>query len=322
MQALLGPFVLLLLHGPVVRAATVADRFSLDAYLRSLGFGAPREEGHVLRYATKWTSIEFEAGSRRIALNGKLIYLNGAIAKSGDVWSLPECDIRDVIDPILYPARALASQRCRLVVLDPGHGGDDNGASSACHVEEKIVTLDLAKRVQAKLLAEGVNVQMTRDKDEAVSLENRTARAIKLGADVFVSIHMNSAANRAVAGVETYVVPAAGFPSTKDNGSDDANKCIFPANRFDAANTLLAYYVQTGVISYADVPDRGVRRARYYVVRNVPCAAVLVECGFLSNTGDENLIRDRAHRDAIAEGIARGILTYSVRVQDAHPSAN
>jgi N-acetylmuramoyl-L-alanine amidase len=204
------------------------------------------------------------------------------------------------------------------VLLDPGHGGDDAGAPGPGRVTEKKLNLDIAKRVRDRLADTGLRVLMTRDRDRTADLADRQRRAAQWNADLFVSIHLNSSADRNVHGTETYVVPAAGFPSTAQ--ADAARKSEaagVPGNQFNAANLVLAYYLQKGLLTCTQSEDRGIKRARFYVIRNAPCPAALVECGFLSHREEGARLLNDAYRDRVAEGIARGIMTYVSRAREA-----
>jgi N-acetylmuramoyl-L-alanine amidase len=251
--------------------------------------------------------LRFEPGSRKLAVSGILIWMNASCLARGRDWTIAGCDAARIVDPLLRPRQVLASQRVRTVVLDPGHGGQDQGAAGARRVLEKKVVLDIARRVRSRLQACGVGVKLTRPKDETLALGARTAAAAAWGADVLVSIHLNSARNRDARGVETYVIASEGFASTAA-ARGDLRPC--PGNDHEAASTVLAYFVHKGVLAQTRTPDRGIKHARFEILRSAPCPAALIECGFVSNPTDEARLIEARHRDAIAEGIARGILTY------------
>ena len=101
--------------------------------------------------------------------------------------------------------------------------------------------------------------------------------------------------------------PAPGFAST--SGGNGHTVCE-PGNRFDTGNILLAYQVHRAVLARTGAPDRGIKHARYDVLAQAPCPAALVECGFISNLYDEQMISMRSYREVLAEGIAQGILAY------------
>lgn len=191
-------------------------------------------------------------------------------------------------------------------MLDPGHGGRDQGAASA-QMKEKAITLNLAHRVAKILRAYGYKVELTRTGDTAVSLGERSAYATRTKADLFVSIHVNSAQNNTVRGIETFcMVPEGAAPS---NGGKP-NPKFYPGNTSNPRNFLLSYHLQRALLARTGAPDRGVKFARFSVLRDVTCPAALVEVGFLSNSTDELNLGSAAYLDKLARGIATGILNY------------
>lgn len=308
----------LLLAGAMPAQAWLFRGLGLTEYLAPYGFGPPSEHGRNAVYRSRTTTLIVESGSRRVVVNGVAIYLNQAIEKRNGDWAISPVDAADTIGALLRPAWALRKVSAALVMLDPGHGGEDPGTSTAEGIQEKRLTLDVALRVRRRLRESGVSVLMTRERDRAVELDERCFRAAQLGANAFISIHFNASRDRNIAGIETFIVPAAGYPSTSeiDGRRAGGRGGACPGNRFDGANAVLSEFLQRGMLSQTGAPDRGIRRARYYVIRNAPCPAALVECGFLSNPREAKRIKDEAYRDRIAEGIARGVLTYLSRVRE------
>ncbi len=270
------------------------------------GFPAPSKADRIITFKSVYSTVAFETNSRKLWFNGTLIWMNGAVLQDKNGWTVETEDVTKVIDPLLRAENALAGAGFSTVVLDPGHGGDDTGAIGRRRVYEKKVVLDIADRVRDKLRASGVNVRLTRDSDIGMSLASRPAKAREWKADLFVSIHVNAAHNSRAHGIETYIMPAAGYSSTAGN----VNKNSFSGNRHDRANLLLAYYVQKEMLASTLCADRGVRRARFDVLKDAPCPAVLVECGFVSNKGEEEKMLTRSYRDSVASGIATGIMEY------------
>lgn len=285
----------------------------LKSFAAQYGFPAPSIRGKTITLKSKYTTMVFDANSRKLIFNGFLIWMNGPLVKEDGEWALAKADIIKTIEPLLSADRTLASVSFSRIVIDPGHGGRDSGAIGRRKVYEKKVVLDIAKRVRKKLQADGLNVKLTRERDSTLRLSARIARAREWGADIFVSIHCNSAHNTSAAGLETYVVPAAGFPSTARN--DDRK--TYAGNKHDAANTLLAYYVHKETLVRTKSADRGIRRARFDVIRDAPCPAILIECGFVSNKIEEERMLQRKYRDNVAEGIAQGIMAYINKAKDA-----
>ena len=183
-----------------------------------------------------------------------------------------------------FGPRDVSSQSSRpstIIVIDAGHGGFDRGGIPGQRVSEKTMTLDVAQRLRAVLIARGYRVVMTRDGDVFVPLPNRIALANSYRDAVFVCIHFNSAIRRGANGIETYFYNRDSLPLA----------------------SAIHYYVAGGAPS----PNRGVRRRGYYVLRKARVPAVLVECGFLTNPSDAEYAQLGSYRQQLAEEIARGI---------------
>jgi N-acetylmuramoyl-L-alanine amidase len=249
-------------------------------------------------------TMVFRPGSRKMVINGSLIMLNAPLTGTGPDATLAPADIQGTLTPLLDARNVIRRHGARSVFLDAGHGGSDPGAGNGTRMQEKEVTLDLARRCKRLLEAEGITVYMARDRDKAVALPSRPVLAKKAGADLFVSIHINASGNAAATGVETHILPSAGFPCTAP--SKLATRAS-AGNRYDAMNVLLGYAVHRAVISETRAADRGLRRSRFLVLRDAPCPAILVECGFLSNKREARSLADTGYRQHLAEGIARGI---------------
>ncbi len=260
----------------------------------------------------------FSPNSRRIEFNGIAIWLSEPVREK---WGRPrilKTDVNKTILPLLHPGRFMAEQGCSVVVLDAGHGGKDKGATDyQGEIEEKMITIRLANMARDILEENGVTVRMTRNRDEWISLDERSEVAAGYGADLFVSIHLNGATNTAATGVETHVLPPAGMPSIgmpTPNGKGDP---AHPGNNHDGANLILGHALQHSLVKRSGSFDRGVRRSRFQVLRNAPCPAALVECGFLTNRDEADKFKDAAYCERIAGAIADGILFYIESVQQA-----
>ena len=186
--------------------------------------------------------------------------------------------------PQITPRRDLRKGKI-VVIIDPGHGGKDSGAIGIGGVLEKDVILPISKRITEVLERNGIQVIMTRDSDYFVTLPGRVTMAERANADVFVSIHANSAgANRPeVSGLETY--------------------------HYDSG-LRLAQIVHSKILQSLNVRDRKVRKARFYVLRKTSMPAILVETGFLTGRDDVAKLRTSAYQNQMADAIAQGILQY------------
>lgn len=268
----------------------------------------------------KWMEMEFEVDSRRALVNGTTVWLHNPIAKVWGRWLVSEVDVRKTLDPLVRPSRHLARRGAAVVVLDPGHGGEDAGAKGRRNVEEKRVVLDVAKRARVHLANAGVKVYLTRETDRFIPLNDRTAKAAKWNADLFVSIHLNAATTRSAKGVETYIIAAPGCPTTAAQKASRSDATAFAGNLHDEANVVLGYHLQRALHQKTKSEDRGLRRARFAVLRNAPCPAALVECGFLSNAFEEEKMLSSDYRETIALAIAQGVLDYIKAVRHAKVS--
>ncbi|MBW4577304.1 MAG: N-acetylmuramoyl-L-alanine amidase [Aphanothece sp. CMT-3BRIN-NPC111] len=171
-----------------------------------------------------------------------------------------------------------------VVMVDPGHGGKDPGAIGRGGLREVDVILPIAKQVAALLEQQGVQAVMSRNADYFVDLAPRVQMADKVGADLFVSIHANSISNRPdVNGLETY---------------------------YYGSGQRLAQTIHNSVLQSVDIGNRGVRRARFYVLRKSSMPAVLVEVGFVTSTIEAPKLANPNYQSQMATAIARGILQY------------
>ncbi|MEB2346398.1 MAG: N-acetylmuramoyl-L-alanine amidase [Deltaproteobacteria bacterium] len=211
------------------------------------------------------------------------------------------------------------------VVVDAGHGGSDPGAIGHGRLREKDVTLRLARALRRELLARGFDVVLTRDGDRTLSLLERTALAEGAEADVFVSLHANSARNRAAAGIEVYTLDENALRQTRrlaarENGvapgEVDALQGLLTRLRVSEASDradLLADLVHEEIVRGMGrrwpsvAAGRGRLRGPFYVLYLSDMPAILVETGFVTHKGDARRLRDPDYLDAMARRIARGI---------------
>lgn len=213
------------------------------------------------------------------------------------------------------------------VVLDPGHGGKDNGAVGPDGLKEKDVTLDVAHRVAPVLATQGIQVVLTRDDDHFVSLEERTARANAFGADLFVSIHCNASESKGRRGIETYVLDTtrdeiAARVAARENATTQAASAelasILGGMRMadEGARSLrfaqLLQRASTSAIQtrFGDAIDGGVHTAGFYVLVGARMPSVLFETSYISNPTDEQRLGADDVRQLVADAIANAIRAY------------
>lgn len=270
---------------------------------------APKKE---VRLKSRWTTIDLSEHSVEAQLNGVRLFLSEPVVVSNGRLYLSRGDVDHLFTPILVPTSIRATP-LRTIVIDAGHGGSDPGNQNRrMKLDEKVFTLDVARRLQRLLKAEGYRVVMTRTTDRSVGLDARAAIARKARADLFISIHFNAFKQAGVAGAETYVMTPRGQRSTPQAERDPKMaKTSFPSNRHDRQNALLGYQLHRSLVKTLGAQDRGLKRFRYSVLRAVPCPAVLVEAAFLSNAAEARKVATPAHRQKIAAAIAAGVKLHA-----------
>ncbi|WP_102273768.1 N-acetylmuramoyl-L-alanine amidase [Cytobacillus massiliigabonensis] len=226
-----------------------------------------------LQKGTKVTIYAFDGYWAKISYNGKVGYVHKSYLK------LQSNDSR-------YPLKD------RIIVVDAGHGAHDPGTSSNGFYEKNI-TLDVAKRVSAKLQAAGANVVMTRKTDNFLTLQERVDFTKSVYGEIFVSVHVNSAGSSSAKGSETYY--------------DTSN------NQNGAQSKLLAHEIQQQLVSQANMTDRKIKDTGFYVIKYNQIPAVLVELGFLSNSEDRSKLTSETYLNKYAEAIYQGVKNYYVK---------
>ncbi len=218
--------------------------------------------------------------------------------------------------------------RIRRIVVDPGHGGHDPGAIGAGKSMEKDIVLAIGLKLAEKLRSElGMDVVMTRSTDVFIPLEERTAIANKVNADLFISIHANASLNRHTTGIETYYLNLAKTDKAKqlaarENNTSLEKVSVLQGILFDLmANSKindaahLADEVQKGTVKrvsgrYPGIKNNGVKQGPFYVLVGATMPSILVETAFLSNEAEEKNLNDPAYQETTVEGIVDGVRSY------------
>ncbi len=260
--------------------------------------------------------VRFLHNSRKMFFDGVLVWLSDPAHKRRKRLTLATQDMRLTLFPLLSPEKFLAKVNAEKVFLDPGHGGADSGATLIGHRDEKDIVLDIAQSAASKLKEQGISVNLARESDKSVSLNSRNAMAKKSNSDILVSIHLNAATNREAEGIETFILPPAGAAST--HGREYGNAAPFPGNRFNTQNIILAHNVHSRLVRAMSATDRGIKRARFRILRNASCPAILVECGFLTNTKDAQKLHNTKYVRIAGESLAQGIIDYISKKPRSH----
>lgn len=296
-------------------AAQTNEWHSSADIAETLALPSPVWDGSALTYSNETHCVVFHADSRRLLVNDLLCYLNyparGNIV-TGD-WQICSADIALLRDAYL-PAPSTNAAPLH-IVLDPGHGGADNGTRATTrNLREKILVLDIAQRLQTSLTNTPHRVTLTRPGDETLTLSNRTAFARAKEADLFVSIHANNAPSITAEGIETFALALPDAPGTNPGSTPRGTQ---PASTFNTSNSALAHSIHRRLLQPSYYPnktapvDRGLKRAYFHVLRNAPCPAVLLEVGFLSNAKEAERLSQSDYIDALVAAIRQGILDYA-----------
>lgn len=258
-------------------------------------------------------SLQFSVGRRETLLNGWKVFLGDPPRiDQGQVW-FSGSDVDSLLRPILLGDGLQGVTGVRTVAIDAGHGGHESGTrNQGLGLAEKDLTLDVARRLATLLTGRGYAVILTRVDDTHVPLDERPKLA--RGADLFISIHFNATGNTAVTGTETYVLSKAGQASTGASLPYDGDTSMLPGNQFDAPSAVFGFEVQRGLVDAFGTIDRGLKYARFAVLKGLPCPGILVESAFLSNRAEASRVADPAFRQRLAETLVRGIEAYGSRI--------
>jgi N-acetylmuramoyl-L-alanine amidase len=259
-------------------------------------------------------NVDSRSDARRAQINGVHVWLAFPILYQNGTALISQTDLAETLGPVLSPPKNRRGILVKTICIDPGHGGKDPGNRAGSN-EEKKYTLLLAQEVSAELKAAGFKVYLTRSSDTFVDLPTRPEIARRRAADLFVSLHFNSTeeGRNDVKGTEIYCLTPAGATSTNARGEGDTH--WVEGNRNDEKNMLLAYQMQKSYEKTMSVEDRGVKRARFQVLREAAMPAILIEGGFMSHPTEGKKIYESAYRKQMAHAIVEGILAYKKAVK-------
>ena len=222
-----------------------------------------------------------------------------------------------------------------LIVIDPGHGGEDTGAKGPGGVMEKDIVLEISKKVAEKLRAAGFKVLLTREEDVFIPLGERTALANRKGADLFISIHANAAKRKQASGSETYFLSRAKNdealavaalenaslrferPDFDLEGMEDLDFILLDMvqNEFLKESQDLAAKIQDGMEKHLTIPNRGVDQAGFFVLNKAYMPAVLVETAFISNANEAKLLQKESFQEKIAQAVTDAVIKFKQKYE-------
>lgn len=270
--------------------------------------GPMRRVGNSREIGSPDRNLRASNGSNELFINNLKFILSYPVIDHDGELLVSRMDLTKVIEPVLRPSRIKDAELVDTIILDPGHGGHDRGATSGFGAEAQFA-LDTAQRTRDLLRRLGFKVYLTRESNVFIPLDARVKFANKFKNAIFVSIHYNSGQS-AAAGVETYTLAPRGVPSTASDGPRVSDLQLCAGNTHDAANMALATATHASLIKKLAPFDRGIKRARFVVIRDIAIPGVLIEGGFLSNAGESSRIASSAYRQNIAAAIASALQNY------------
>jgi N-acetylmuramoyl-L-alanine amidase len=287
------------------------DYLSVDNISRFYGLPAGiAASGEKVEFETAKNPLEFVSGSREVIINGARSWLCFPVIEQDGKLLVSRTDVAKTIEPLVRPHRVPNVGKVQTVVVDPGHGGYDKGQVSR-YGYEKDFALDVARKLRPLLQSKGLRVIMTREGDYFVPLEVRAQIANKARDSIFVSIHFNgSNDDRNATGFEIFSFTPRGAPSTSDSAVAPSALSAQPGSAVDAQSTALSACIYHSLLGHIPEYDRGIKRARFAVLRLTKVPAVLIEGGFLTEQGQCKLIAQKEWRAKLARAISVGIESY------------
>jgi N-acetylmuramoyl-L-alanine amidase len=275
--------------------------------------------GEKMRFETVKNPLEFVSGSREAMINGARSWLCFPLMEQDGKYLVSRTDVAKTIEPLVRPHRVSNVGNVQTIVLDPGHGGYDKGQVSR-YGNEKDFALDVARKLRPLLQAKGLRVIMTREGDYFVPLEVRAKIANAAHNSIFVSIHFNATGdNPDATGFEIFSFTPRGAPSTSDTALTSTSYSMQPGSGVDAQSMALSACIYHSLLGHIPEYDRGIKRARFAVLRLTKVPAVLIEGGFLTDRGEAKLIANKDWRSKLAGAIGVGIESYRALGVNSQP---
>jgi N-acetylmuramoyl-L-alanine amidase len=284
---------------------------TLESLGPNFGLGTPVKSGtNEFALTGEGRSLAVKANSRQALINGVRHWLSFPTQAYGTSAAVSRVDAEKTIRPAMKPSSVQGFRPVTTVVLDPGHGGHDRGAKSSLGYE-KDFALDVVNRVRKGLEKAGLKVVQSRLGDTFIPLEARPAMARKYPSPIFVSIHFNSADwNPAANGLEIFAISPLGVPPTGQALPQARDRMKEAGHALEPVNLVLANTIYHALLGKTSSFDRGVKRARFVVLKEATVPAVLIEGGFLTNATEAAKVASPAWRQTYADAIVAGILEY------------
>ena len=263
----------------------------LDESISSLGMKAAFPAENILELQGKGRVVKLVSGSAAAFIDGIPLQLPAPVTLSPEnFWCIDPATVQNILLPLMEKR----SFPIRKIVLDPGHGGHDKGAVSADGIMEKDLNLQLASAIAEELEKCGFEVLLTRQDDRFLTLDERPAFAAEKQADIFISIHHNASKNTDAYGSEVFLLKSE---------NEEENKRII-----SSWHPAFAIAKELTVANFST--SRGVKTARFKVLRLSTIPAILIEAGFVSNKDEVKKLADPIHQKVFAKLTARALLSF------------
>ncbi len=285
----------------------------IEDVARFYKLGTPVKGEKEFRIESPGRSIRGKVGTREVHINNVKYILCFPIVRKGGTILISAMDVTKILEPVLRPGKIKNAGPVRTVVLDAGHGGHDSGATGR-RGTEKEAALDVVLRAKRMLEAQGYTVRLTRSRDVFIPLEQRAAFANKFPDAIFVSVHFNKSKTGTASGIETFALAPRGVPSMDEQNFSYSDLKQHAGHARDPENIALATAMHSSMLRHMRLFDRGIKRARFVVIRDVKIPGVLLEGGFMNHPVDGQLIASSSFRDAFAKAIVDGVNRYSSAV--------
>ena len=314
MKRILGLFLLLVaiqIPAPAWEVVIHAGRrhVSLEDVSKFYRLRQPLINGPAFSLSGPSKTIRGRAGTREIYINNVKYILCFPVEQKGGRILISAMDVTKIIEPVMRPGLIKNAHAIRTVILDAGHGGHDSGAKGNRGIEKE-AALDVVLRAKRLLEQNGYTVRLTRSSDVFIPLEDRAAFANRFLNAIFVSVHFNKSAGGGASGIETFALAPRGVPSMDEENFSYSDLKLHPGHGQDAENIALSTALHSSMLRHMRLTDRGIKRARFAVIRDIRIPGVLLEGGFMNHPLDGKLIASSAYRDAFARAILEGVGRY------------
>jgi N-acetylmuramoyl-L-alanine amidase len=280
-------------------------------------FASASIEGSNICLRSNNLILKATIGSQEILINNIKIFLSYPVVKSDGRALFSRMDLCKTIDPVLRPTYITDYESFDTVILDPAHGGEDEGSTSEFG-KAKDMTLKFAQELRLKLVQKGFKVILTRSDDSFLTDDERIKTVNEIKGGILISLHFKSG-DKQTSGIETLVVTPQGSSDSYEH-EDVYNANGLPGNAHDSSNIALATAVHAMVISRFNLVDRGIKRSHSRVLADCRHPGILFNGGFITHPEEGRLIASDNYRQSVSSAIADAIVNYRTAMRAATTS--